>query len=470
MTFKCEEIAVGELQAKGILLVEDGNHGEYRPRHDEFEESGTAFIRAADMADGQVLFSSASRINGQALARIRKGIGKPGDILLSHKGTVGKVAFAPYDAPPFVCSPQTTFWRVSNDQKLDRDYLYAYMRSGHFKAKLSSRSGETDMAGYVSLTAQRQLKIPVPAIGIQRAVGSFLAALDGRIDNLRKTDATLEAIAQALFKSWFVDFAPVRAKSEGREPEGMDAATAALFPSEFEDSELGPIPRGWCWSSLGALCESRGGRVQTGPFGSQLHASDYIPVGVPVVMPQDLSGRRVLEDRIAHISSEDADRLKRHKVRPGDIVFSRRGDVGRHAVIAEKEDGWLCGTGCLLVRPGESELLSTFVSAALARPEAKEWLVRRAVGATMPNLNTKILSDLPLICPSEEVIRQFERISGPLEHRVSANLAQGAVLSELRDTLLPRLISGKLRLPEASVSDEHETKQGCVGWNQKVPA
>lgn len=118
---------VMELQSQGVLLVEDGNHGENRPRSDEFRAEGTAFIRAADMQSGRVLFGSASRINGTALARIRKGFGRPGDVLFSHKGTVGKLALVPDDAPPFVCSPQTTFWRVLDEDVLDRRYLYFWM-------------------------------------------------------------------------------------------------------------------------------------------------------------------------------------------------------------------------------------------------------------------------------------------------------------------------------------------------------
>src|ERR1039457_5836339 len=123
---------VSELQRDGILLVEDGNHGENRPRPDEFVDHGVAFIRAADMDAGRVLFESASKINGQARQRITKGIGAPGDVLLSHKGTVGKVALAPEDAPPFVCSPQTTFWRTRDLSRLDRRFLYAFLRSREF--------------------------------------------------------------------------------------------------------------------------------------------------------------------------------------------------------------------------------------------------------------------------------------------------------------------------------------------------
>jgi type I restriction enzyme S subunit len=160
-----------ELQRADILLVEDGNHGEYRPRPNEFVEAGVAFIRAADMNGGTVHFETASKINDHARQRITKGIGAPGDILLSHKGTVGKVALVPDDAPPFVCSPQTTFWRTQKPEALDRRYLYAFLRSPGFNAQLATRAGETDMAPYVSLTSQRGLSVAMPPIEEQRAIG-----------------------------------------------------------------------------------------------------------------------------------------------------------------------------------------------------------------------------------------------------------------------------------------------------------
>lgn len=222
-----------------------------------------SFIRAADMSDGRVLFNSAQCISKLARSRIRKGIGLPGDVLLSHKGTVGKVAYVPEECPDFVCSPQTTFWRVLDEQTLNRSFLFAYLQSAEFKAQLASRKGETDMADYVSLTAQRQLQIPVPSISIQRAIGKTFSALNDRITLLRETSATLEATAQALFKSWFVDFAPVRAKAEGRQPEGMNVTAAALFPDSFEESELGLVPKGWGITSVAEVAEVVKGKSYT---------------------------------------------------------------------------------------------------------------------------------------------------------------------------------------------------------------
>lgn len=188
-----------DLQSIGVLLVEDGNHGEYRPRPHEFVDEGVSFIRAADMIDGRVDFGRASRINEAADARIRKGRGMPGDVLLSHKGTVGKVALVASDAPSFVCSPQTTFYRSLSATKLDRRYLFYFLKSPEFVDQLSARKGETDMADYVSLTEQRRLCIAVPRLDVQRGIAGVLGALDDLIDTNRTTASRLRSAVRTEF-------------------------------------------------------------------------------------------------------------------------------------------------------------------------------------------------------------------------------------------------------------------------------
>ena len=131
---------------------------------------------------------------------------------------------------------------------------------------------------------------------------------------------------------------------------------------------LGLLPPGWECSTLGAVCERGGGNIQTGPFGSQLHASDYRPVGIPSIMPQNLGDNRVIVDGIARIGDRDASRLRRYLVRKGDIVYSRRGDVEKRALIGPCEDGWLCGTGCLRVRPGRERCRSRICLVLLGTP------------------------------------------------------------------------------------------------------
>lgn len=202
------------------------------------------------MDGGRVLFESAERINDVALARIRKGKGKPGDILFSSKGTVGKLALVQMNAPPFVCSPQTTYWRTLDESQLDRTFLYAFMQSSWFIEQWEAIKGDTDMAPYASLTSQRQFRVPLPDIRFQRNAASVFCPVDDKIALNRRMNRTLEELAAALFRSWFVDFDPVVAKAAGRKPAHLRPDLVALFPATFQDSPLGPIPHGWRVATL----------------------------------------------------------------------------------------------------------------------------------------------------------------------------------------------------------------------------
>ena len=152
-------------------------------------------------------------------------------------------------------------------------------------------------------------------------------------------------------------------------------------------------------TTLGALVDSGRGFIQTGPFGSQLHAHDYVEDGIPVVMPQQLGDNEIRVDGISRVTEHDRDRLARHVMHKGDIVFSRRGDVTRRAYITAKEDGWLCGTGCLLLRLRHPGCDNRYLVRFLGLHGARSHLMRHAIGATMPNLNQGILASVPVILP-----------------------------------------------------------------------
>ena len=202
------------------------------------------------------------------------------------------------------------------------------------------------------------------------------------------------------------------------------------------DEELfGPIPPGWKYKTLGAACAEGGGDIQTGPFGSQLHAADYVAVGIPSIMPQNIGDNRLHEEGIARITAEDAQRLSRYLVRTGDIVYSRRGDVERRALVRAHEDGWLCGTGCLRVRLGEKGADPQFVSYYLGHPGVREWIVRHAHGATMPNLNTSILSACPFLEPPIEEQRAIAHILGTLDDKIELNRRANETLEAMARAL-----------------------------------
>ena len=155
-------------------------------------------------------------------------------------------------------------------------------------------------------------------------------------------------------------------------------------------------------TTLGGLVESGQGFIQTGPFGSQLHARDYVEDGIPVVMPQQLRDNEIRINGIARVGEQDRDRLIRHVMYEGDIVFSRRGDVTRRAYITGKESGWLCGTGCLHLRLDHPRCDNRYLVRFLGLQEARLYLIQHAIGATMPNLNQGILASVPVVLPPRE--------------------------------------------------------------------
>ncbi len=185
-------------------------------------------------------------------------------------------------------------------------------------------------------------------------------------------------------------------------------------------------------TTVGKLCEKFEGDVQTGPFGSQLHASDYSDNGTPVVMPQDMQGGTIVCDRIARVNAKHVKQLSRHMLRAGDVVFSRRGDVARFAVITAREEGWLCGTGSIRIRLNCPEVDIGYLRHYLQQDIVGDWLRHNAKGVTMPNLNTAIVSGLPFVYPP---MPEQRRIAGILDKAEALRAKRRQAIAKL-DQLL----------------------------------
>ena len=204
------------------------------------------------------------------------------------------------------------------------------------------------------------------------------------------------------------------------------------------------VPEGWKISTLGDVC---GNNLQTGPFGSQLHANEYEADGVPVLMPKDLNGFRADTSSAAKISVERARDLSKHRLSKGDILFSRRGDVTRFALIDETSAGSLCGTGCLKATPGEQHS-PEFLSYFLQKHWVRKWLEQNAVGQTMPNMNTAILSELPLmVAGSRQEEDTIAQILSTWDQAITATERLLENSQQRKKGLMQRLLTGKKRLP-----------------------
>lgn len=187
----------------------------------------------------------------------------------------------------------------------------------------------------------------------------------------------------------------------------------------------------WEIAKLGDISKN----IQTGPFGSQLHQSDYSECGIPVVMPKDLVGGKISEESIARVDKTHVERLCRHKIEVGDILYSRRGDVGRCAHVTKKEEGWLCGTGCLRVTIDSEKADSRFVFFQLQHPDTVGWVEKHAVGATMLNLNTTILSSVPIRLPTLEIQKRIADILSAYDDLIENNQKQIKLLEEATQRL-----------------------------------
>lgn len=204
------------------------------------------------------------------------------------------------------------------------------------------------------------------------------------------------------------------------------------------------VPEGWKLTSLGEVCD---GNLKTGPFGSQLHAHEYVEDGVPVIMPKDLIDCRVNLSTAAKITKERADDLKQHVLKVGDLLFSRRGDVARFALIDDTSSGSLCGTGCLRARPSDTHSFK-FLSYFLQKDAVKRWLEQNAVGQTMPNMNTAILFELPLVSASSKAEEEkIARILSTWDQAIEVTEKLLSNSQQQKKALMQQLLTGKKRLP-----------------------
>ena len=187
----------------------------------------------------------------------------------------------------------------------------------------------------------------------------------------------------------------------------------------------------WKDAKLGDFAE-----IQTGPFGSQLHAADYVDVGIPSIMPTNIGNRlEIRTDSIVCIKEADALRLERYLVKENDIVYSRRGDVEKCAFITNEQSGWLCGTGCLRVRFKSQEVDPLFCALYLSTDEIKGWVSGNAVGTTMPNLNSLILAQLPLFLPPLPEQKAIASVLSSLDDKIDLLHRQNKTLETMAETL-----------------------------------
>lgn len=431
---------IGELIKNGTILGhKDGNFGSYYPKITDFGDVGVPLITAKVINNGRINFSEAQKLSFEKANSLPFGFIEENDVLLSHNATVGRVAIVPRLEGRVLIGTSLTYFRV-NKERLLPHYLGAFFESRDFQNQLEAVMG-LSTRNQVPITAQRLLTIVVPPLAVQSEIANCIQALDNRINLLRETNATLEAIAQALFKSWFVDFDPVHA-NVGTQAPSLPPEIQALFPTTFTDSPQGPIPDGWSIGPIKLACK----KVESGGTPKR-NVEEYWDGDIPWLSSGEVRNPVVLDTK--ETISELGVKESSAKLWPAGttIVAMYGATAGEVCVLAKPSTA---NQACCGLIPSANS--RSFVFFCIRRESDN--LAAKSSGSAQQNLNKGLVESHEVILPKNHVLKAFEDSVGTLLDSWIENEKKAQTLSTLRDTLLPRLISGQLRLPEAQAAIE----------------
>lgn len=370
-------------------------------------------------------------------------VARPGDVVLTQRGTLGQVAIVPSAGYSRYIVSQSQMKLTVDQSVADAVFVYYFLRSPDHEAYLRNHTIQTGVP-HTNLRILRETPIRLPPLEVQRSIARVLGALDDKIELNYRTNETLEAMARALFKSWFVDFDPVRAKQEGRTASGMGAATAALFPNGLVDSRVGQIPATWEVRPLAELT-SKIGSGATPRGGSNV----YLEQGIAFIRSQNVYDHEFKWDGLARISDGAAADLAGVSVKPGDILLNITGDsILRTCVVDPAALPARVSQHVAIIR-ARAGLSVPYLHLYLAQPAVKRVLLGMNTGATRQAITKGHLEALDVCVPAREVLRTFDAVTEPLFGLVEKHRAESRTLAALRDSLLPKLLSGELRVRDA---------------------
>jgi type I restriction enzyme S subunit len=418
-------IAMGEVAA-----VRSG----YAFKSRDWKESGIPVVKIANVKSGRLEMAGCSFVDEAVASGVGEFRLSVGDILVAMTGYVGDVARVRESDLPCVLNQRVGKFTVLNEERLDADYLFQFLAWSDTRQTIAGL-GYGSAQPNVSPSLIHKIEIPLPPLPEQKRIAHILGTLDDKIELNRRMNGTLEGISRAIFKSWFVDFDPVRQKAAGKQPVGMDAQTAALFPDSFEDSEIGEVPKGWSDGVVGDYAN----------LNPESWSKAMYPDEVRYV---DLSSTKwgeveAIETHERHSAPSRAQRI----LRPGDTIFGTvRPGNGSFAMV--EDDGLTGSTGFAVLRPKCGEFRE-YVYLATTIAENVDRLAHLADGGAYPAIRPEVVADTPLTAAPHALVAKFSDCTAACFKQIARNRREARTLAALRDTLLPKLLSGEIRAPEA---------------------
>jgi len=367
--------------------------------------------------------------------RLKNANVQRGDVIFTHAGNIGQVACVPENSlySRYVISQRQFYMRCDRSKVLP-EFVVAFFKTPQGKHRLLANTSQVGVPSIAQpVTYMRSIEIALPPLSEQRAIINILGALDDKIGLNMQMGETLEAMAQALFKSWFVDYDPVRAKMDGRRtilPEHLEH----LFPANMFDSELGEIPEGWEVGTLGdVLCQ----RFERCVASAETAAQPYVPIDCIAPKSLFLSESKPGEEAQSSL-------IKFYR---GDLLFGAMRPYF-HKVCIAPFDGTTRTTAFVLSPRKATDF--AYASLLLHHPNTIDYATRHSTGSTIPYAVWRhSLEDMPVILPPPDIRGAFNKLIEPILMRIIAPYYENRTLAALRDALLPKLISGELRLKNA---------------------
>ncbi|EGQ7981025.1 restriction endonuclease subunit S [Vibrio vulnificus] len=397
--------------------IGDGLHG--TPKYDD--NGDYYFINGNNLSNGRIVINEKTkRTDKEQYLKHKKDINDR-TLFVSINGTLGNIAT--YREEKIILGKSACYLNVLPE--VDKDYIKYVLTSKHFQDYIHNLATGSTIKN-VGLKLIREYEFRLPELAVQKEVSNILNAIDFKIENNTQTNQTLEQMAQAIFKSWFVDFDPVKAKMNGEQPNGMDTATASLFPEKLVESELGLIPEGWQVGALSSVVDVVMGQS---PKGSTYNDQNE---GTPLV-------NGPVEFGVYHPVAQKWTTAPTKMSKNKDLIVCVRGSTTGRYVVSDGE--YFLGRGVCSIRSNDFPSFASY----LFKSELNS-LLHLTTGSTFPSWSGPTLKNFKVVVPPEAIIEKFELLIGKLCEMMARNIGQNETLSTLRDTLLPKLLSGEIDL------------------------
>lgn len=392
----------------------------------DWESKGLPIIRIAQITnpDAETDFYSGNDVEKRHLI-------DDNDLIFSWSATL---AVMKWNRGPAILNQH--IFKVEEKPEISRDFLLYCLQNS--MDSLAGHSHGSTMK-HIKKSALDHHSVLVPPLPEQEKIAEILGSVDAAIEATQHVIDQTAKTKKALMTELLTRGLPNR-------------------HTRFKPSPFGEIPENWSLLTLGEISEN----LQTGPFGSLLKASEYTSDGVPVIMPKDIDDFRIIDTNTARIPEATAERLKKYRVISRDLLFSRRGDLSCYALVRSHEEGWLCGTGCLIARL-KTSVFPEYVITYFSQAVVVQWLENNAVGQTMKNLNTKILSGLPIALPDYNEQKKIAEILLSFDKRLRIEQKKQDQLKSLKSALMQVLLTGKVRVPIYNHTEHGQDKEVVNG-------